>query len=39
MDGIIKYIEDNNQQIEHESDSQLKNESLMLAENRLRQLT
>ena len=39
IDGIIKYIEDNNQQIEHEGDSQLKNESLMLAENRLRQLT
>lgn len=39
IEGIIQNIEFNNQQIEHESDEKLKYESLMLAENRLRQLT
>ena len=39
IERIIKDIESNNQKIERESDVKLKNESLMLAENRLRQLT
>lgn len=37
--NIIKDIEDNNKQIEYEADKKLKYESLILAENRLRQLT
>lgn len=39
IENIIKDIETNNQQIERESDTKLKYESLMLAESRLRQLT
>lgn len=39
IESIIHDIETNNQQIEQENDTKLKYESLMLAENRLRQLT
>lgn len=39
IENIIRDIESNNQQIEHESEAKLKYESLTLAENRLRQLT
>lgn len=39
IENIIKDIEKNNQQIEYECDAKLKYESLMLAENKLRQLT
>ena len=39
IENIIKEIENTNQQLECESDAKLKYESLVLAENRLRQLT
>ena len=39
IENIIQDIESNNRQIERESEEKLKYESLMLAENRLRQLT
>ena len=39
LEDIIKQIDDDNQRLEHHNQLKLKNQSISLAENKLRQLT